>query len=291
MINKTKKGSGFFLKNPVQLNTDKLFKLLSDFRNISDKISDDDFMDSLLQYKNLMGGFLSGDNKDDSVDHVTDLINNYDKINLTKGTHMDYKVSLNTYSKIIRMDSNFKELLKIINGIIELGVYKYKLLLNQNIPEKILSILSCRLQDFKEILEYNYFFDKEKTYRGLKWIDNRTKGEKLDDQKTHHYERHYQFFDELRKIDKKLNPSNPVFDNLCIRKTARYVSNYKPSYEDVNEDDVKPPPIIFIKSPDPLPPAVRKRFNNDDDDYNTYREPFNAGRKMKGGVRKLKSYK
>lgn len=256
MVNKTKKGSGFFKKNPVQLNTDKLFKLLSDFRNISDKISDDDFMDSLVQYKNLMGGFLTVDNKDDSVDHVTDLINNYDKINLTKDTHMDYKVSLNTYFKIIRMDSNFKELLKIINGIIELGVYKYKLLLNQNIPEKILSILSCRLQDFKEILEYNYFFDKEKTYRGLKWIDNRTKSEKIDDQMTHHYKRHSQFFDKLRKIDKKLNSSNPVFDNLCIRKTARYVSTYR----------------------------FNKHYDNDDDDSNK------SGKK-KGGFRKLKSYK
>jgi len=287
MVNKTKKGSGFFTKKPVPLDTNKLFKLLTAFRNISDKISDDDFIDSLNAYNSIMLGFIQDINGDDTVDDVNDLINNYDRINPTRDTHMKHGISLNVYNNIIRMDSNFKELLKIINGIIELGVYKYKLLLNQNIPEKILSYLGCRLQDFKQILEYNYFFDKEKTYRGLKWIDNRTKNEKLYDQKTHHYERHNQFFYELKKIDKNINSSNPLFDNLCIRRTARYVSKYNPS----NEADDKQPPMILPRwRGDPLSPAARRRFSEYHDDDKD-RPLIYAGRKKKGGDRKLKSYK
>lgn len=254
MGNKTKKG-GFFFKKKVIIDTDKLFALLLEFRNISDEIKDDDFMDSLVQYKNLMGGFLMGDNRNDTVDDINNFINNYE-IEINKKIN----ISENAYAKIYRMNPDFIKLLKIINKIIDLGVYKYKNLLNQNIPEKILSILGCRLIDFKEIFLYNHYFNRHNAYKNT--IFNGNLHDKYQDkahQQSHHFERHNEFFHKLKEIDKKINPRNPVFDNLCVRKTARYVSDYR-----------------------------FKKYYDDDDENEDY---SNNGEKKKGGVRKLKSYK
>lgn len=251
MVNKTKKG-GFFFKKKVIIDTDKLFALLLEFRNISDKIGDDDFIDSLAQYKNLMGGFFTGDNRNDTVDDINNFINNYD-VEINKKIN----ISENAYAKLYRMNSDFRKLLKIINKIIVLGVYKYKNLLNQNIPEKILSILGCRLIDFQEIFRYNHYFNRHNAYKNT--IFNGNINDKYQDkghQEWYHYQKHNEFFHKLKKIDNKINSENPVFNNLCIRKTARYVSDYR----------------------------FNKHYDNDDDDSNN-------GGKKKGGFRKLKSYK
>lgn len=255
MVSKTTKGGGIFNKT-VELTSeqlDDLFKLFSEFKQICDSIDDDDFIDSLAQYRNLMGRFFNTDNDGITIDDANILINNDGNLDLITDSRKKNLIiyNVNVYPKIKRMNEGFKELLKLINKLGVYGVYKYKLLLNQNIPVELLSRMGCRLIDFQQILELTYFFDKEKYYRGLSMIDNRSNQDKLDDQRRHHKDKHNDFFNKLEKIDKQINSDRPVFDNLCRRSSKRYKSNY--------------------------------RFQYDDD--------TNGGYKRKRGVRKLKSYK
>jgi len=144
-------------------NYDNLIYSISEFKKISDLISDTNFRHSIELYKNI---FLINNIDMKTVDVL--IRSNTMSLNNDGSTQDRTLIPIREAMRILsQMDMHFMELLKIMDYIINTLKYdSYDKLSKNNIPNILISYLGCRIHDFKYILYENKVFNKTNKQKG-----------------------------------------------------------------------------------------------------------------------------